>query len=208
MRCPSTGPKRSLLVHPCQSHRSPRISYQLVAAARGTQQTKSSLNQKKVIIIFDLRVRPSRPRAFTQKVSSLLYISGRWWRVALKVAAQTSATLGLPKEFIEDDSDKANQWNKNHDKDRTLNQSQFKLEPACTWNDLESLASRQQLVIPTTVHTILISFVFVFNCGQTSQISSGADWSLTSPMARPSRARAWKSWFNSSMDRTCQQTKQ
>lgn len=29
---------------------------------------------------------------------------------------------------------------------------------------------------------------------------------LTSPMARPSRARAWKSWFNSSMERTCRGT--
>lgn len=38
MRCPSTGPGRSLLVHPSQSHLSPRTSYQLAAAA-GTQQT-------------------------------------------------------------------------------------------------------------------------------------------------------------------------
>lgn len=38
MHCPSTGPKRSLLVHPSQSHPSPRISYQLVAATEGTEQ--------------------------------------------------------------------------------------------------------------------------------------------------------------------------
>lgn len=34
MRCPSTGPERSLLVHPSQSHLSPRTSYRLAAAAK------------------------------------------------------------------------------------------------------------------------------------------------------------------------------
>lgn len=39
MHCPSTGPERSLLVHPSQSHPSPRISFQLVAATK-TQENK------------------------------------------------------------------------------------------------------------------------------------------------------------------------
>lgn len=34
MHCPSTGPERSLLVHPSQSHLSPRTSYQLAAATK------------------------------------------------------------------------------------------------------------------------------------------------------------------------------
>lgn len=39
MHCPSTGPERSLLVHLSQSHPSPRIFYQLVAATK-TQENK------------------------------------------------------------------------------------------------------------------------------------------------------------------------
>lgn len=42
----STGPGRSLLVHPSQSHLSPRTSYQLAAAAE-TQDNKEETMRRK-----------------------------------------------------------------------------------------------------------------------------------------------------------------
>lgn len=45
MHCPSTGPERSLLVHPSQSHPSPRTSYQLAAATK-TQENRGERGGK------------------------------------------------------------------------------------------------------------------------------------------------------------------
>ncbi len=45
MHCLSTGPERSLLVHPSQSHLSPRTSYQLATATR--PQDKREKNEVK-----------------------------------------------------------------------------------------------------------------------------------------------------------------
>lgn len=70
MHCPSTGPERSLLVHPSQSHLSPRTSYRLAAAAKtqgdrgetegGKTRLKKSLHRMRKI-----KTNPSEQRSFS-----------------------------------------------------------------------------------------------------------------------------------------------
>lgn len=52
MHCPSTGPGISLLVHPSQNHLSPRISYQLGAAAETRQKKQVGKQGARVSVVF------------------------------------------------------------------------------------------------------------------------------------------------------------
>lgn len=212
MHCPSTGPKRSLLVRPSQSHQSPRISFQLVAATWGTEQRKKQFNPGES----DFQIWSSNPSEQTSCICSRKFIALNFHMV------ETSTTLRLAKEFIADYWDKANYWN------TSLGEPWQRQEPSIssTWQPAHwhvtwlSTLDRQHLVIATMLHAIKHCYWAegrqrealwrLFKSMPKSHFiwSSHGAWSLTSPMARPSRARAWKSWFSSSIDRTCEQTKQ
>lgn len=145
MHCLSTGPKRSLLVHPSQSHQSPRTSYQWVAATWGTEQRRINSNQKKVIFIFDLGVRPSSSHAFTQK-ASFPYISKWRWKVVLKRSSKQAQYSVLPKHLVKTTGTRQTTGRRayaNQDKGRTLNEQQFKLKPAC-WHMTSFSITTQQ----------------------------------------------------------------
>lgn len=140
MRCPSTGPERSLLVHPSQSHLSPRTSYRLAAAAK-TQGNREGRNGK-----------------VTQRASRTERLSGN----------------SLIDLFQQNKAEYTRLYSDGAMSDRRVKPKVWPRLARCVTNNHTANAPYYQLSFLSYVVTYVTPFS---DC-------------LTSPMARPSRARA------------------